>query len=375
MDVSSLKVAELKKECASRGISVTGLRKAGLVEALEKAIKKESSSKASTSAPKAAAPKKRKRAAAAAAEEEEEAEPEEAPASKPAAKRAKGKGKAKAKAALVAVVVVEEPEEEEEELGLEDIASGIIYAPSIHEAYGTTAAAPPAVPGAVPIGQPASEFFTHQHHSNDRSRPNVRLVVHEPPKDLLSGGATRDPRTAAQPHRRNNSAYGIVSTIDHKSIEGSNIKNHNRLAVRGGNVSDRNWKQPGQRASSKIASRTGGTGIVQGDGSGDASANPKNVMSAAYASQQRKREQKKRVQQLQRELKEKDAEKKRASREAKEERLKRKQDNEFASSTVQSLGKNMATKLKNMTKKQLRQIKKTRMTSNGSLEYVSPFQK
>jgi hypothetical protein len=368
MDVSSLKVAELKKECASRGISVTGLRKAGLVEALEKAIKKESSSKASTSAPKAAAPKKRKRAAATTAEEAVEAEQEEAPASKPAAKRAKGKAKAKAKAAPAAVVVVEEPEEEE--LGLEDIASGIIYAPSIHEAFGTTAAAPPAVPGAVPIGQPVSEFFKHQHHSNDRNRPNVRLVVHEPPKER-----TRNPNTAAQPHRRNNSTYGIVSTIDHKSIESSNIKNHNRLAVRGGNVSDRNWKQPGQRASSKIATRPGGTGIVRGDGSGDVSANPKNVMSAAYASQQRKREQKKRVQQLQRELKEKDSEKKRALREAKEERLKRKQDNEFASSTVQSLGKNMATKLKNMTKKQLRQIKKTRMTSNGSLEYVSPFQK
>jgi len=74
-------------------------------------------------------------------------------------------------------------------------------------------------------------------------------------------------------------------------------------------------------------------------------------------------------------------EKKQGILEKKERRLqneKRRMENEFkvASSSAQRLGKNSDFKLKAMNKKQLRQIKKTRMnTKTGTIEYVSAYAK
>jgi len=75
------------------------------------------------------------------------------------------------------------------------------------------------------------------------------------------------------------------------------------------------------------------------------------------------------------------AEKKLANIEKKERRLeneRRRMENEFkvASRSAQRLGKNADVKLKAMNKKQLRQIKKTRMnTKTGTIEYVSAYAK
>ena len=84
-----MKVAQLKKECTARGVSIAGLRKAGLAEALAAALEEEEQ-EAAANAPKApkAAPKKRKRGAAAVKVKEE---PEAA--APPATKRAERRDK------------------------------------------------------------------------------------------------------------------------------------------------------------------------------------------------------------------------------------------------------------------------------------------
>ncbi|KDO24370.1 hypothetical protein SPRG_10448 [Saprolegnia parasitica CBS 223.65] len=58
---------------------------------------------------------------------------------------------------------------------------------------------------------------------------------------------------------------------------------------------------------------------------------------------------------------------------AREEKEKRRMANEMKSSTVQQISK--THKLKTMSKKQLRQIRKTRMNKNGVVEYVPIYTK
>jgi hypothetical protein len=74
-------------------------------------------------------------------------------------------------------------------------------------------------------------------------------------------------------------------------------------------------------------------------------------------------------------------EKRKSILEKKDRRLeneRRRMENEFkvASRSAQRLGKNADLKLKAMNKKQLRQIKKTRMnTKTGAIEFVSAYAK
>ena len=84
-----MRVAQLKEECTARGVSVAGLRKAGLAEALAAALEEEQQEAVAKAAkaPKAA-PKKRKRGGAAVVVKQE---PEAA--APPATKRAERRGK------------------------------------------------------------------------------------------------------------------------------------------------------------------------------------------------------------------------------------------------------------------------------------------
>jgi len=128
---------------------------------------------------------------------------------------------------------------------------------------------------------------------------------------------------------------------------------------RGRNESGRSWKlRPQKRASSLI------------------SMNPQNATSSTWNKKMEERKIRKAILEREKELKE---DRKKAIQEKKERRLeneRRRMENEFktASQNAQYLSKNVDLKMKAMNKKQLRQIKKTRMNSRtGVLEYVSAF--
>ena len=70
-------------------------------------------------------------------------------------------------------------------------------------------------------------------------------------------------------------------------------------------------------------------------------------------------------------MKEEKAEERRKEREKKEEKAKRRAANEFRGTTYQQIN---PQKLKTMSKKQLRHVKKTRMAQNGTLELVGAYQ-
>ena len=90
------------------------------------------------------------------------------------------------------------------------------------------------------------------------------------------------------------------------------------------------------------------------------------------AEQLRKKEIKEREEEMKREKKEKILEKKRL----REEQEKRRAENELKNMKVQTLTRNVDGKLKAMSKKQLRQIKKSRMnTKTGVVEYVDAYAK
>ena len=137
-----------------------------------------------------------------------------------------------------------------------------------------------------------------------------------------------------------------------------------RYSKAAGNVSGRNWKiRPTSRSSAKMK-KFGLSRDVD-----------KTTNTTPWAQLQAKKAQRKRVLELQREQQQDSADRKRQKREAQEERKRRRMQNEFNAATTQTLGRNAAQKLRTMNKKQLRQIKKTRMNSMGVLEYVSPFEK
>ena len=130
---------------------------------------------------------------------------------------------------------------------------------------------------------------------------------------------------------------------------------------KGRNESGRSWKlRPQKRASSLITMA------------------PQNAASTSWDKKMEERKTRKAVLEREKELKD---ERKKAIQEKKERRLeneRRRMENEFkvASRNAQVLTKNVDYKMKAMNKKQLRQIKKTRMNSRtGVLEYVSAFAK
>ncbi len=62
-----------------------------------------------------------------------------------------------------------------------------------------------------------------------------------------------------------------------------------------------------------------------------------------------------------------------AERKRLEERKRRREENQYKSSKFQVVSD--PEKLKSMSKKQLRMIKKTRVTDRGTIEFVSPYSK
>jgi|EP00979_Chaetoceros_neogracilis_P005108 hypothetical protein len=152
----------------------------------------------------------------------------------------------------------------------------------------------------------------------------------------------------------------IPVTTPNSYIAGDILKDKPKIP-KGRNASGRNWKLRPQTRSSSLVTKT-----------------PQNAKSTTWAKKMKEREQRRSI--LQRE-KEMQAEKKLANIEKKERRLeneRRRMENEFkvASRSAQRLGKNADVKLKAMNKKQLRQIKKTRMnTKTGTIEYVSAYAK
>jgi len=129
----------------------------------------------------------------------------------------------------------------------------------------------------------------------------------------------------------------------------------------GRNASGRNWKLRPQTRASSLLTKT-----------------PQNAKSTTWEKKMKEKELRRAILEKEKEMKE---EKKQGILEKKERRLqneKRRMENEFkvASSSAQRLGKNSDFKLKAMNKKQLRQIKKTRMnTKTGTIEYVSAYAK
>jgi|EP01083_Nonionella_stella_P011828 rRNA-processing protein CGR1 len=134
-----------------------------------------------------------------------------------------------------------------------------------------------------------------------------------------------------------------------------------RAISKGRNVSGRSWKLRPQKRASSLITKTA-----------------QNGKSTSWEKKQKDREARKALLERERELKE---ERRQAAILKKERRLeqeKRRIENEFrsASRSAQMLGKNADRKMKTMNKKQLRQIKKTRMnTKTGAIEYVGAYAK
>mmetsp|Transcript_102 Transcript_102/g.174 ORF Transcript_102/g.174 Transcript_102/m.174 type:complete len:181 (-) Transcript_102:372-914(-) len=132
-------------------------------------------------------------------------------------------------------------------------------------------------------------------------------------------------------------------------------------APKGRNVSGRSWKTRQQKRASSLVTQT-----------------KANNRSSSWEKKTEERKARKAVMERQKEMKE---EKRQAAIAKKERRLeneRRRAENEFknAQKGSQRLGKNADLKMKAMNKKQLRQIKKTRMNvKTGAVEYVSPYAK
>lgn len=133
------------------------------------------------------------------------------------------------------------------------------------------------------------------------------------------------------------------------------------IALKGRNVSGRSWKNRQQERASNLITQT-----------------PQNGASKSWEQKMAERQARKALLERERELKEERRQAAILKKERRLEQQKRRMENEFksASRSAQSLGKNADLKIKSMNKKQLRQIKKTRMnTKTGSVEYVSAYMK
>lgn len=151
----------------------------------------------------------------------------------------------------------------------------------------------------------------------------------------------------------------VTSNLDELN-KGDLLRTKQKLP-KGRNVSGRNWKlRPQKRASSLI------TGTRQ------------NNRSKSYEKKMKEKETRRLLLEREKEIKEEKRQETIARNERKLENEKRRMENEFkvASNSAQMLGKNSDLKLKAMNKKQLRQIKKTRMnTKTGAIEFVSAYKK
>ena len=93
-------------------------------------------------------------------------------------------------------------------------------------------------------------------------------------------------------------------------------------------------------------------------------------MSRTFEEKERLRTEKDRVLSLERELKAEKKQKVLEEKERREAQQKRRMENEYKNSVYQTL---RPEKLKGMSKKQLRMVKKTAMNKNGQIELVDPF--
>mmetsp|Transcript_4879 Transcript_4879/g.7204 ORF Transcript_4879/g.7204 Transcript_4879/m.7204 type:complete len:160 (+) Transcript_4879:189-668(+) len=134
-----------------------------------------------------------------------------------------------------------------------------------------------------------------------------------------------------------------------------------RNKLKGRNVSGRSWKvRPQKRASTLVKTK-------------------KNNLSSSWEERELVRTAKKEAKELQTQLREDRRQAKIQKKERRLENEKRRQENEFKLAQQQSQTLNfrkLGTTMKAMSKKQLRQIKKTRLnTKTGAVEYVSAYAK
>lgn len=130
---------------------------------------------------------------------------------------------------------------------------------------------------------------------------------------------------------------------------------------KGRNASGRNWKLRPQKRASSIVTKVS-----------------TNNRSKSWDKRKAEREARKAAKERENELREEMRQAAIAKKERRLENERRRAENEFknAQKFAQNLGRNADTKMKAMSKKQLRQIKKTRMNSKtGVVEYVSPYAK
>ena len=130
---------------------------------------------------------------------------------------------------------------------------------------------------------------------------------------------------------------------------------------KGQNASGRNWKLRPQKRASTIVTKVS-----------------TNNRSKPWDKRRAEREARKAAKERENELREEMRQAAIAKKERRLENERRRAENEFnnAQKFAQNLGRNADTKMKAMSKKQLRQIKKTRMNSKtGVVEYVSPYAK
>lgn len=134
-----------------------------------------------------------------------------------------------------------------------------------------------------------------------------------------------------------------------------------RNKLKGRNVSGRSWKvRPQKRASTLIKTK-------------------KNNLTSTWEERQQQRLARKEAAELQSVLREERRQAKITKKERRLENEKRRQENEFKLAQKQAQTLNfakMSSTMKAMSKKQLRQIKKTRLnTKTGAVEYVSAYAK
>lgn len=154
-----------------------------------------------------------------------------------------------------------------------------------------------------------------------------------------------------------------ITTDKKKSVFAGDVtKLVTATTQKGRNVSGRSWKvRPQKRATSLIKAKHN------------------NLSVDSWESRQQRKLQRKQNLEMQQELREERRQEKIMKRERREENERRRAENEFkqASLAAQTLNQNkIGVTLKALSKKQLRQIKKTRMNpKTGVVEYVSAYAK
>mmetsp|Transcript_1657 Transcript_1657/g.1985 ORF Transcript_1657/g.1985 Transcript_1657/m.1985 type:complete len:158 (+) Transcript_1657:83-556(+) len=149
-------------------------------------------------------------------------------------------------------------------------------------------------------------------------------------------------------------------TSANQYLKGDILKDKPKIP-KGRNVSGRSWKlRPQKRASSLITKTT------------------QNNRSKSWEKKMKEKEQRRALIEREREIKEEKRQEAIAKKERRLENERKRMENEFkvASKSAQMLGKNADMKMKAMNKRQLRQIKKTRINNKtGAIEFVSAYAK